>query len=73
MGKLHDAYKELCQERKRNSFSITKFSEYFNDNNFSLFRRKKDISAHDNTANNVNVTIWQVNFIAAVKQGLLKA
>ena len=42
MTKLHDANKTCCQESKNNYFSIAKFHEYFHENNFSLFKRKKD-------------------------------
>ena len=42
MAKLHDAYKTWCQGSKHNFFSIAKFHEYFHENNFSLFKRKKD-------------------------------
>ena len=43
MTKLHEVYKARCEALNMNPFSIKKFTEYFKDNNFSLFKRKKDV------------------------------
>ena len=42
MAKLYDIYKARCRALNRDSFGIKKFVTYFNDNNYSLFKRKKD-------------------------------
>ena len=52
MCRLHKIYKSRCAALGgRNHFSIKKFTEYVKDNNYSLFKRKKDMCntymAHD--------------------------
>ena len=42
MTKLYEIYKARCIAFGRLPFSIYKFTEYFKDQNYSLFRRKKD-------------------------------
>ena len=46
MTKLYEIYKARCAALQRNAFSIFKFSEYFKDHNFSLFKRKKIGATH---------------------------
>ena len=41
--KLHQVYKARCGAFGKRHFAITKFKEYFDNNNFSLFKRKKDM------------------------------
>ena len=52
MSRLHEIYKSRCAALGgRNHFSIKKFTDYVKDNNYSLFKRKKDMCntcmAHD--------------------------
>ena len=42
MTRLHQLYKARCYVFNRNAFALTKFTEYFHANNYSLFERKKD-------------------------------
>ena len=42
MDKLYKAYVKHCEDNNRQAFSSWKVSEFFNDNNYSLFQRKKD-------------------------------
>ena len=42
MNKLHNVYLGRCRASRKYHFSIFKFTEYFKENNFSLFKRKKD-------------------------------
>ena len=42
MTRLHQLYKARCYAFNRNAFALTKFTEYFHPNNYSLFKRKKD-------------------------------
>ena len=42
MKKLHSVYVGRCRAFRKNHFSIFKFTEYFKENSFSPFKRKKD-------------------------------
>ena len=40
---LHEIYQARCRAFGKQPFSITKFNEYLNDKNYSLFKRMKDL------------------------------
>ena len=60
MNKLHDVYAGRCRAFGKNHFSICKFTEYFKENNFSLFKHKKDRcnTCVGNEEGNVSDTVW---------------
>ena len=43
MTKLHSVYEATCKAAGKHPFSIFKFTEFFKDNNYSIFKRKKDL------------------------------
>ena len=43
LSKLHHIYKARCAVFNKKHFSEKKFSEYFHNNNYSLFKLKKDV------------------------------
>ena len=43
MSKLYSIYKARCAAMGRRNFSIWKFTEYFKDKNYSLFKWNKDL------------------------------
>ena len=60
MNKLHDVYAGRCRAFRKNHFSICKFTEYFKENNFSLFKPNKDRcnTCVGNGEGNVSDTVW---------------